>query len=105
MSATQESPNPAPSGQALSWYVRLHSGAPMDDAEQERFLAWLETPTHQVAWEEMLQLSAQLEQPARRLADESGHTSNRSASAALKPWWMAGIALLLSGVTLYYLFH
>lgn len=103
MSAPHETPSPQ--DQAITWYVRLHSGTPMDDAEQNRFLAWLETPAHQIAWEETLQLSDQLEQPARWLADESGHVASRSMSFRRNPWWLAIAALLLSGVGLYYLFR
>ncbi len=103
MSAPHESLSPQ--DQAIAWYVRLHSGTAMDDAEQDRFLAWLETPANQIAWEQTLQLSDQLEQPTRMLADESGHAASRFAPPRRNPWWLAVAALLLSGVGLYYLFR
>lgn len=103
MSAPHESPSPQ--DQAIAWHVRLHSGRPMDDAEQGRFLDWLEAPANQIAWEQTLQLSDQLEQPARMLADESGHATSRPASLRRNPWWIAVAALLLSGMGLYYLFR
>jgi len=101
MSAPHESSSPQ--DQAIAWHVRLYAGVPMDEAEQERFLAWLETPAHQSAWEETLRLSEQLEQPARLLAAESGHAFHHPTHA--RAWWLAGAALLLAGVGLYYLFQ
>lgn len=68
MSAPHESSSPQE--QAIAWYVRLHSGAPMQACEQARFLARLDDPAHQAAWEDTLDLSEQLEQPARMLARE-----------------------------------
>lgn len=101
MSAPHESPTPSASDQAIAWHVRLHSGAPMDEAEQERFLAWLDTPAHQAAWEETLQLSEQLEQPARMLASESSHVDSTISSHAGRPTWMAATALLLCCAVIY----
>lgn len=101
MSAPHESPTPSPFDQAIAWHVRLHSGIPMDEAEQERFLAWLETPAHQVAWEETLQLSEQLEQPARMLASASNHVDSKISSHAGRPTWMAAAALMLCCVVIY----
>lgn len=101
MSAPHESPTPSPSDQAIAWHVRLHSGVPMEEAEQERFLAWLGEPAHQTAWEETLQLSEQLEQPARMLASEFSHITSTPPSRAGPPTWMAVAALLLCCVVIY----
>nr|WP_295377552.1 DUF4880 domain-containing protein [Pseudoxanthomonas sp.] len=103
MSAPHESSSPQE--QAIAWYVRLHSGAPMQASEQARFLAWLDDPAHQAAWEDTLDLSEQLEQPARMLARERDGVPPRApvdVTHGSAPWWLAGaLALTCAGIYLF----